>query len=44
MDTQSNQDLKEAQEANQPQSQEESKPLFGGTDSQGKERIENVGV
>ena len=39
MDTESNQDLKEAQEANQPQSQEESKPLFGGTDSQGKERL-----
>ena len=39
MDTESNQDLKEAQEANQPQSQEESKPLFSGTDSQGKERL-----
>tara|TARA_R110000824_G_scaffold170621_1_gene348037 strand:+ start:77 stop:832 length:756 start_codon:yes stop_codon:yes gene_type:complete len=39
MDTTSNPEVKETQEANQPQSQEESKPLFGGTDSQGKERL-----
>lgn len=41
MDTQSNQDLKENQEANQAPLQEEVKPLFGGTDSQGKERLFN---
>ena len=35
----SNPDVKENLEANQPQSQEEVKPLFGGTDSQGKERL-----
>jgi len=35
----SNPDTKEILEANQPQSQEEVKPLFGGTDSQGKERL-----
>lgn len=35
----SNPDVKENQEANQPQTQEESKPLFSGTDSQGKERL-----
>ena len=39
MDTTSNPEVKETQEANQPKSQEESKPLFGGTDSQGKERL-----
>lgn len=39
MDTQSNQDLKETQEANQAPPQEEVKPLFSGTDSQGKERL-----
>ena len=39
MDTTSNPEVKETQEANPPQSQEESKPLFGGTDSQGKERL-----
>lgn len=35
----SNQEVKDTAEANQPQSQEEVKPLFGGTDSQGKERL-----
>lgn len=35
----SNPDVKENQEANQPQTQEESKPLFSGIDSQGKERL-----
>lgn len=40
MDTQSNPDLKETQEANQAQSQEETvQPLFKGVDSQGKERL-----
>ena len=40
MDTTSNQEVKETQEANQAQSQEETvKPLFRGTDSQGKERL-----
>lgn len=39
MDLQSNPDSKENLEANQPESQEEVKPLFGGTDSQGKERL-----
>mgnify|MGYP000621923000 CR=1 FL=1 len=38
MDTESNPDLKETQEAN-PAAQEEQKPLFSGTDSQGKERL-----
>tara|TARA_R110001592_G_scaffold43948_2_gene141987 strand:+ start:3000 stop:3752 length:753 start_codon:yes stop_codon:yes gene_type:complete len=37
----SNPDVKENLEANQPESQEEVKPLFGGTDSQGKERLFN---
>jgi len=35
----SNPDSKELLEANQPEVKEESKPLFGGTDSQGKERL-----
>ena len=35
----SNPDVKEELEANQPEVKEEVKPLFGGTDSQGKERI-----
>lgn len=44
---QPNQGVKENQEANQPeanlsQSQEEHKPLFGGVDSQGKERLFNT--
>ena len=39
MDTSSNHDVKETQEANQALSQEEVKPLFSGTDSQGKERL-----
>lgn len=33
----SNPDVKENQEANPAEPQEESKPLFSGTDSQGKE-------
>ncbi|QDP52427.1 MAG: hypothetical protein Unbinned96contig1001_44 [Prokaryotic dsDNA virus sp.] len=37
--SESNPDLKETQEANQPVSQEEKKPLFSGVDSQGKERL-----
>lgn len=32
-------DTKQTQETNQSQSQEENKPLFSGTDSQGKERL-----
>lgn len=39
MDTQTNQVSKETQEANQAPPQEEVKPLFSGTDSQGKERL-----
>ena len=39
MDTQSNRDLKEIQDANQAAQEEQVKPLFGGTDSQGKERL-----
>lgn len=39
MDTQSNQDSKETQEANQAVQEEQVKPLFSGTDSQGKERL-----
>jgi len=40
MDTTSNQDVKETQDANQAIAQEEQvKPLFSGTDSQGKERL-----
>ena len=39
MDTQTNQVSKETQDANQAPSQEEVKPLFSGTDSQGKERL-----
>lgn len=35
----SNPDVKETTEAHQPESQEESKPLFSGVDSQGKERL-----
>ena len=35
----SNPDIKETLEANPAISQEEAKPLFGGTDSQGKERL-----
>ena len=39
MDTQSNPDLKENQDANQAAQEEHIKPLFSGTDSQGKERL-----
>ena len=38
MDTTSNQDVKDNSDANQA-AQEEQKPLFSGTDSQGKERL-----
>ena len=39
MNTTSNPEVKENLEANQAISQDEVKPLFGGTDSQGKERL-----
>jgi hypothetical protein len=39
MDNPSNQEVKETQDANQAVQEEQVKPLFSGTDSQGKERL-----